>query len=182
MEKEIEVSPSISIIEKAKQSENEQKSFMEPGKPEKKRGRPKKVAIETEQKKEDSIKKDDGPKIPTKVICYPITRVVSNIGVAVTQDTRAKMNDDEIESISEGLALVFDKYLPSLLGNYGPELALVTAMGQYSFRLYAISQLKIEEEKKRDQTKTKVVQPDFQQKSDSFDLRSDSVELPQPML
>lgn len=115
----------------------------------KKRGRPRKDEPQKENlKKPETPRTDFINKVPTKVLCLPITKVISSAGVAVVGDKRAEMNDTEIDSISDGMALVFDKYLPALLGNYGAEIALITALGGYATRLAILNkQIKIEKVK-----------------------------------
>jgi hypothetical protein len=175
MEAQQEQTTSESIIEQARAAEQSGASIVSPGTQKaKKRGRPSgstsvKKEEKTEKKTDSSEKKQT---IPTKVLCYPVVRVISNVGVAVLKDPRAKMSMEEGETCAEGLALLFDKYLPTLMGDYGVEIAAFTAFGQYGLKLYAIKQLQIKEaatqaKPPQENTDTQKTSPGIQPDSDN---------------
>lgn len=156
---EIKLSPSEEIIKKAEENEKSSESqFMSPKekKTEKKRGRPSKSA---QSEKSDDIKKEniekENPKfnIPTKVVCYPITKAVSALGVSYTNEPKAALTPDEADAMAEAMGLILDKYMPDIGNKYGPELMLGLSLGQYGLRLYAIKKLK-EEQLKRNTVNT----------------------------
>ncbi len=161
MEIELDLKPeSESIIDKAKQSEAAGASaFMnpEPKTAKKGPGRPKGVKSEKTDNKAQDPKKEEpkkGPHIETKVLCYPIVKGISSAGVMYCGDNRAAMTMDEVDNIAGSMGLLFDKYLPDIMQNYGLEAAFVLAMSQYTLRLYAIKKIKTMEAAKQ-QEKTK---------------------------
>lgn len=170
---------SVSIIEKAKISEAEgQSAFMnpEPKKAKKGPGRPKKENSEKSETKPHEPKKQTeqkGPMIETKALCYPLVKGVSVIGVSYTGDPRAALSAQEADQMAEAMGLIFDKYMPDMMQNWGAEAALVMAFGQYGLRLYAIK--KLQQETQRPQP-TQQKQPEFQQ-----EIKNDLVIDPQPM-
>lgn len=107
----------------------------------KKRGRPKKTFTDNKQenKKENTETKSHTNTLPTKILCYPLVKCVSVGGELALKDKRAAMQPAEIEIMAESMAVVFDKHLPQLLGQYGAEIALCTAFAQYGTRLWLLS-------------------------------------------
>lgn len=131
---EKEVSPATSeILEKAEAADNLDKV-------KKQRGRPRKDASQAggSQPKAE-FKSKPNNELPTKILCYPIVKVVSVSGELALKDKRAAMQPAEIELMAESMAVVFDKYLPQILGQYGAEIALCTAFAQYGTRLWMLS-------------------------------------------
>ena len=102
-----------------------------------KAGRPRKNPESGPQPKAESKKSTQ--ELPTKILCYPIVKVVSVSGELALKDKRAAMQPAEIELMAESMAVVFDKYLPQILGQYGAEIALCTAFAQYGTRLWMLS-------------------------------------------
>lgn len=175
---ENQVNPeSLSIIEKAKISESEgQSAFMnpEPKKAKKGPGRPKKENSEkTEQKTETKKAESKGPMIETKALCYPLVKGVSVMGVSYTNDPRAALTAQEADQMAEAMGLIFDKYMPDMMQNWGAEAALIMAFGQYGLRLYAIKKLQQEMPKAQP---AQPKQPEFQQ-----EIKNDLVVDQQPM-
>lgn len=167
---------STSIIEKAKISESEgQSAFMnpEPKKAKKGPGRPKKDNAEkSEQKSEPRKQEPKGPMIETKALCYPLVKGVSVMGVSYTGDARAALTAQEADHMAEAMGLIFDKYMPSMMQDYGAEAALIMSFGQYGLRLYAIKKLQQEAQKPTQAQKPQ----EFQQ-----EVKNDLVLDPQPM-
>ena len=175
---ENQVNPeSLSIIEKAKISESEgQSAFMnpEPKKAKKSPGRPKKEQSEkTEQKTETKKAESKGPMIETKALCYPLVKGVSVMGVSYTNDPRAALTAQEADQMAEAMGLIFDKYLPNVMTDWGAEAAIVMAFGQYGLRLYAIKKLQEETKKQQPQPQRPA---EFQQ-----EVKNELVVEPQPM-
>lgn len=163
---EIKLNPSEEIIKKAEENEKSSESqFMSPKdkKSEKKRGRPKKEFKDEELKKDNPEKEAPKFNIPTKVICYPITKAISAAGVSYTNEPRAALTPDEAEGMAEALGLILDKYMPDVGNKYGPELMLSLSLGQYGLRLYAIKKLKEEQLKKN------TVNPNMRPQDNSVD-------------
>lgn len=150
MEIENQKSEAELIIESAKLAESEAKPFTSPIKQKRKPGRPKN-SEKAEAGPKESEKKAEGGEpqkpqfnIPTKVICYPIVKVVSAVGVSYVGDPRAALSADEAEGMAGAIGMVLDKYMPDAMSKYGPELVLGLSLGQYGLRLYAIKKLQQE--------------------------------------
>ena len=170
----VELTQSESIIEKAKISESENEGqFMNPApRTKKSRGRPKKEKSENlfSGEKQENKSQDTGPRIETKVLCYPIVKVISNVSVTVVKDKRAAMTFEEADSIAESMGKVFDKYIPELLGNYGAEMAFALAVGSYSTRLYLLAQAKKKEVEMMQAASTAQKAQEQQRDSSSVDM------------
>lgn len=137
-----EINPEI--LDKAREAD-------QPQAPKRGRGRPKKDEQnqKTSSAKAES-KNDKTHNIPTKIICYPIVKGISMTAAIALKDKRAEMNMTEAEFMAEGMAQVFDKHLPAILGQYGAEIVLLTAFAQYGARLTILSQ-QIKAEKRAQQ-------------------------------
>lgn len=86
--------------------------------------------------------------VATKKIVEPAVKLISRVGVGLADDPRAAMTLEEINDISEALALCMDKWMPLAMAQYSAEAALVMAVSMWGTKVYAIKQLKIEEKKK----------------------------------
>lgn len=141
------------LIEKAKLSESQGTSnFMDP-KPRvgKKRGpKPKSEKIEVKSENKDSKPENPAFNIPTQILCIPFARGVSSLGVNYIGDPRAGMTAGELNELATAMGLVLDKYMPDIGKNYGPELMLSFALGQYGIRLMAMKKLQNIERAKND--------------------------------
>ena len=168
---------SASIIDKAKISESEgQSAFMnpEPKRAKKGPGRPKNSEKTSEPKKDENKKQESkGPMIETKALCYPLVKGISVMGVSYTGDARAALTSQEADQMAEAMGLIFDKYLPNVMSDWGAEAAIVMAFGQYGLRLYAIKKLQQESQKTQPPPQK---QPEFQQ-----EIKNDLVVEPQSM-
>lgn len=177
---ENQVNPeSLSIIEKAKISESEgQSAFMnpEPKRAKKGPGRPKKEFSEKSESKQSEPKKQEskGPMIETKALCYPLVKGISVMGVSYTNDPRAALTSQEADQMAEAMGLIFDKYLPNVMSDWGAEAAIIMAFGQYGLRLYAIKKLQEESKKQQPQPQRPA---EFQQ-----EVKNELVVEPQPMV
>ena len=110
--------------------------------------------------------------IETKALCYPLVKGVSVMGVSYTGDARAALTAQEADHMAEAMGLIFDKYMPSMMQDYGAEAALIMSFGQYGLRLYAIKKLQQEAQKPTQAQKPQ----EFQQ-----EVKNDLVLDPQPM-
>ena len=141
-------------------TEGDAKGFMNPEPPKRGRGRPRKEQVSSgassaEQSSPDQRQAPTAPNvIPTAQIVKPLVGVVSRLGANfVCPSThpyhqRMLMTQDETEVICHSLGLVLDKWMPSAMSKWGPEIALSVALGQYGMRIMAAKAV-VESEKKK---------------------------------
>ena len=72
---------------------------------------------------------------------------MSKAAGAYVGDKRAEMSIQELEDMSQALALVADKWMPVLSKDYGPEMLLATTLTSYGIRVVTLKKI-LEEEKK----------------------------------
>lgn len=142
MNMENETTPAKTLIDQAKELEGDKElnSPMQP-KPKAKKGRPPKIKAVHEDKSSNEIKKETTINIPTKVLCYPVLKVVSVGAVNFVGDKRAALSSDEAEQLASALGVVLDKYMPDAMMKWGPEIALGMGLTQYGVRLYALKKV-----------------------------------------
>lgn len=139
------------LAEKAKVAENQSVNLMEPGSKVKRgRGRPPKSEglSASPQSKTQQVSMPD--QIPTRKIVEPFAKLMSKAAGAYVGDKRAEMSIQELEDMSQALALVADKWMPVLSKDYGPEMLLATTLTSYGIRVVTLKKI-LEEEKKAHQ-------------------------------
>ena len=165
METEIqtEMPASDKIILNAKKSESvvtDGPMIPKPKEGPKKRGRKPKAETEFINPKKEETKQDASetkPKfeIPTHVICYPIVKAVSVVGVNIAKDNRAAISANEAEDMARAMGMVMEKYMPDAMSKWGPELMLGLSLGQYSLRVYALAKMNHEAQMRASQSAEK---------------------------
>lgn len=144
-------SPKISeLVEKAKLAENESVNLMEPGSKIKRgRGRPPKAQADSTQKPEQKplTSQPRADQIPTRKIVEPFARLMSKAAGAYVGDKRAEMSVQELDDLSQALAMVADKWMPVLSKDYGPEMLLATTITSYGIRVVTLKKILDEERK-----------------------------------
>lgn len=135
-------------------TEDQNDSFMEP---KKKRGRPKGSKNSTRSKDAPSPPKGaerilggDTPPTreeqiaQTKKYIKPVVGIISNVGVKIAEDPAAAMGPDEAEIIAESAAACIQQYLPDVLGAHANAVVLLTALGNWSLRVYLLRMANLE--------------------------------------
>lgn len=136
------------LAEKAKIAESQNVNLMEPGQKAKKRGRPPKSETEKKQTPQvSSAAPSVNHSIPTKKIVEPFALLMSKAAGAYVGDKRAEMSVKELEDVSQALALVADKWMPTISKDYGPEMLLITTITSYGVRVVTLKKI-LEEERK----------------------------------
>lgn len=111
----------------------------------KKKGRPPKssYAASSQTKSSDphADLKAEIKKIPTKDLCVPLAYGLSGMAVNYVGHEKAAMNPDETEAFCIGLSMIIDKYMPDMMGKYGPEIVFASFLTQYGVRLYALKKV-----------------------------------------
>lgn len=141
-----------SLAQEARMHEGDAKAFMQPEPPKAKRGRPRKrdeSGMNSDPKIASPPPPNMPPPIPTAKIVKPLVHVVSRLGEGYAGHPAAAMKPEELEAISESLGLVLDKWMPTIAGQFGAELMLGVALGQYGLRIMAVRKYVEDEEKKR---------------------------------
>lgn len=90
------------------------------------------------------------PPIPTAKIVRPLVGVLSRLGEGYVDHPKAAMTPEEMEAICESMGLVLDKWMPLVAGQFGAELMLGVALGQYSLRIMAMRKYLDAERKKQE--------------------------------
>ena len=149
-------------------------SFMEPGtKAKAKKGRPTKeeAAKRSKEQKESALgntaqassqaqPQQSAPMgIPSKEIAKPVAGFISNMGVSYVGDPRAGMTPDELEMMATAMGMVMDKYLPTVMGQYGAEAMLILSLGQYGVRIMAMKKYLDQEKQEKAQRFTEQPKP-----------------------
>lgn len=144
-------------------SEDQNDSFMEP---KKKRGRPK-----GSTKKKDTPPPSNaklGGDLPptreeqiaqTKKYIKPVVGIISNVGVKIAEDEKAAMGTDEMEIIAESAAACIQQYLPDVLGAHANAVVLLTALGNWSLRVYMLRMANLEAMRERAKAMRNVTPP-----------------------
>ena len=147
METEIDFGRVKELKDQAVDASENSAGFMQPKDTTKKKvGRPagstKKEKAEKQKKEakenlEVSQPEKDKPvvEIPTSVITIPIAKSISTLGEQYAGHPKARMNDEELDSLAQALGLVMDKYLPDIGNKFGPELFLGLCLSQYAIRI-----------------------------------------------
>lgn len=137
------------LADKAKVAESQSVNLMEPGSKVKRgRGRPPKSESPVQPAKaRDTHHPTSSDQIPTRKIVEPFARLMSKAAGAYVGDKRAEMSIQELEDMSQALALVADKWMPVLSKDYGPEMLLATTLTSYGIRVVTLKKI-LEEEKK----------------------------------
>lgn len=141
--------PKISeLVEKSRVAENQSVNLMEPGSKLKRgRGRPPKSESQAQEPKPSPQPQLKSQEIPTRKIVEPFARLMSKAAGAYVGDKRAEMSTQELEDLSQALALVADKWMPVLSKDYGPEMLLATTITSYGIRVVTLKKI-LEEERK----------------------------------
>lgn len=133
------------IKEAASHLEQDSISFMEPG-TKKKRGpyKKKKKTVEKDQPERESPKAEStnsGPSVETVQFFRPVVAFSGKAVAAWAGTPQALPSPDEIDLMSQGFAGVVDKYLPSMLDQYGAEVLLAYSVTAYSIRAFNLKRV-----------------------------------------
>lgn len=142
------------VKEKAAELDAEGGGLMEPTPPKKGRGRPKKEKSEfsgkkTNPKKENPEKSDQDESQKADaikpMIRHSILPMISSAAVDYAGDPRAAMHPAEMDTVTNLMCALLDKYAPNALGRFGLEITTVVVIGQYAYRVHKMRQLTLVE-------------------------------------
>lgn len=141
------------LAEDAKELENDGAKFMDPGAKRKGRGRPKgstgsKKAPEVtiEPPKDQQLP----PPIPTTEMIRPFVEMLSAAMGRGFENKKAEMTSQEMDAITASTAMLADKWLPVMAGQYAAEFMFFTSVIVYGGRLYVIRSENIAAKRKRE--------------------------------
>lgn len=95
----------------------------------------------------------------TKKYIKPVVGIISNVGVKIAEDEKAAMAPNEAEIIAESAAACINQYLPDVLGNHANAVVLLTALGNWSLRVYLLRMANLEAMRERAKAMRNVTPP-----------------------